>query len=175
MNEQHALFRAKNVSVLCFFLSIHRGYLWLSCDTNEARGELVERIVEWHQWHPPPPRGKNRGAPDGVDGGVDSGSLSSTADAARQASAAGAGGLAAAPQSRRGDASASNGAGSSSSSFGFGFGEEESEDEEEESLEVDQILLSELVGDLGEERSLNVTALLLADAEALESGDVALR
>ncbi|CAN0476960.1 unnamed protein product, partial [Ectocarpus sp. 8 AP-2014] len=165
--------------------AIERGYLWLSCDTNEARGELVERIVEWHQWRPPPPRGKNRGAPGGVDRGVGGGPPSSTADAARQASATAAGGLAAAPQSRRGDAnSVSNGgdagkgrgAAGGSSSFGFGFGEEEeSEDEEEESLEVDQILLSELVGDLGEERSLNVTALLLADKEALEPGDVALR
>ncbi|CAM9912980.1 unnamed protein product [Ectocarpus sp. 12 AP-2014] len=164
--------------------TIERGYLWLSCDTNEARGELVERIVEWHQWRPPLPRGKNRGASDGVDGGVGGGPLNSTADAARQASATAVGGLAASPQSRRGDANVSNGgdagkgrgAAGGSSSFGFGFGEEEeSEDEEEESLEVDQILLSELVGDLGEERSLNVTALLLADAEALEPGDVALR
>ncbi|CBN74614.1 hypothetical protein Esi_0030_0172 [Ectocarpus siliculosus] len=164
--------------------AIERGYLWLSCDTNEARGELVERIVEWHQWRPSPPRGKNRGAPDGVDGGVGGGPLSSTADAARQASATAAAELAAAPQSRRGHASVSNGgdagkgrgAAGGSGSFGFGFGEvEESEDEEEESLEVDQILLSELVGDLGEERSLNVTALLLADKEALDPGDVALR
>lgn len=46
--------------------------------------------------------------------------------------------------------------------------EEEEEEEELEMLEVDQILMSDLVGDLGEERSLNVTALLMADADALD-------
>ena len=53
-----------------------------------------------------------------------------------------------------------------------GEGEEE---EEEETLEVDQVLLEELLTDLGDERSLNVTALLLANTEMLAHHDVDLR
>ena len=40
-------------------------------------------------------------------------------------------------------------------------------DEDDDALEVEQILMKELVEELGQERSLNVTALLLVDKDTL--------
>ena len=40
-------------------------------------------------------------------------------------------------------------------------------DEDDDALEVEQILIKELVEELGQERSLNVTALLLVDKDTL--------
>ncbi|CAN0087089.1 unnamed protein product, partial [Hapterophycus canaliculatus] len=154
-----------------------RGYLWLSCEDNEARGELVEQLCGWHR------RRRSVASCDGGSSSADSapGATSSPA-AAKGASAtlpAPESALAAAststePRSESGTPGVDGGGdvgggggGGNAMSGGGAKEEEEEEDEEEEMLEVDQVLLSELVGDLGSERSLNVTALLLADADAL--------
>ena len=48
--------------------------------------------------------------------------------------------------------------------------EEEDNDDREETLEVEQVLMRELQDELGRERSLNVTALLLVDKDTLAPG-----
>eukprot|EP00904_Undaria_pinnatifida_P014080 jgi/Undpi1/9802/HiC_scaffold_27.g12256.m1 len=224
------------------------GYLWLTCESNEARGELVEHLCQWHQLRspppppatptPPPPRGHNdhdhhnhpggdastrttptatavepnpaavqsatvgpaatvatavllAPSPDRGSGSRTGSGVTASMAAAAHASAAAAAEVAAAaavvaaavaaevggvntnPETEGGGVL--NGSYDAKEKLGAEEQGEGEEEEEEETLEVDQVLLEELLTDLGDERSLNVTALLLANTEMLAHHDVDLR
>ena len=122
----------------------NRGYLWLSCENNEARGDLVEHLSQWyHKWDENEARGD---IPNDSSGDFSP----SDADAASAASAAAAAAAIAASGGSFSSSEAANGS-----------------DEDDDALEVEQILIKELVEELGQERSLNVTALLLVDKDTL--------
>ncbi|CAM9695735.1 unnamed protein product [Ascophyllum nodosum] len=127
---------------------VERGYLWLSCENNEARGDLVEHLSQWyHKWDENEARGDipNDSSGDFSPSDVDAASAASAAAVAAAAVAA---------------VAASGGSFSSSEAAN-------GSDEDDDALEVEQILIKELVEELGQERSLNVTALLLVDKDTL--------
>lgn len=115
----------------------NRGFLWLSCESNEARGGFVERLCRWHRSKPPQPHPHQDRFASPFSFAR---SPNSEVDVDR---------------SRNGDAVVGDDEG--------GGGDEK----EEDGLEVEQVLAKELMEDIAKQKSLNVTALIVADEESL--------
>lgn len=184
------------------------GYLWLSCESNETRGELVEHLCLWFQSQKEPRRSSRQGSCGRMTPAAEAAAAIATAARAMHEAAAAVSAAAnttPAAISAAGEAAdlaaaavaaakvaeeAATLSGSNTEEDGKGSGsiqagerltsgegsngldvsleeQESEEDREADVLEVDQILMKDLLDDLGEERSLNVTALLLANAEEL--------
>ncbi|CAM9936382.1 unnamed protein product [Sphacelaria rigidula] len=148
----------------------YRGYLWLSCTTNAARGDLVERLCQWHRKNLAMRRKEQqqqRRHPHQTE-------------AHASVAAAAAVGADSPPKLARVVGESAGGSGAAKASeFARGQGErpgvdgvEEELENEDGVLEVDQVPQKELIADLMEERSLNVTALLVADEDILATLDV---
>lgn len=112
--------------------------MWLSCTGNEARGELIERICRWHRSKP------HRASSPRTKVGLGAGSSTGSSESSPGTTDSGSDTLESprAPITLHGHRAPG-------------------ELEDEDTLEVEQVLMKELLAELAESKSLDVTALLV--------------